>query len=92
LIDSLRSRWYYPEDRFGNISADKPKKPNHPFEDCGDSYCYMACGALPDITRKPAKDQGRIITRFDPRFVDDPRFARQSRDDDVYDNFDPRLN
>ncbi len=41
LIRSLRGRWYYPQDRIGNVQKDIPKKPNHPWEDLGDALLYM---------------------------------------------------
>ena len=91
LIDALRSRWHYSEDRFGNVTSEKPNKKNSPYHDCGDSYTYMVCGALPDFTREQPKDQGRVFTNFDPRFINDRRFSSSEEDAQVISNFDPRM-
>jgi len=46
-IRALRSQWYYPTDRYGNVTSDKPKQPNHPHEDFGQSLCYGLCRLNP---------------------------------------------
>jgi len=66
LKRALSGRWFYPKIK-GKISNDKPKKPNHPWEDYGDAFCYMLCamGVSAGVDLRPKPIQVNI--GFDAR-------------------------
>jgi hypothetical protein len=47
LIRALNGGWHYPTNLAGQVTRDKPKKPNHPHEDFGDGLCYVVAGMQP---------------------------------------------
>lgn len=51
IVKSFGGRWYYPQDRFGNVTRDLPKKPNHPWEDIGDAALYCINRIAPSAAK-----------------------------------------
>jgi hypothetical protein len=58
LIRACRGAWYFPTIN-GRVSRDLPKKPNHPFEDLGDSLCYFVGGIAPSREPRDPSTQQR---------------------------------
>lgn len=83
---ALGGRWYYPMNRLGQVSRDLPKKPNHPWEDYGDAFCYMLCAM-------GVQPESNIINRAQPvvESVFDPRFSKEVKTDDFNEPWDPRF-
>jgi hypothetical protein len=74
LIRALRGAWYYPTVN-GKVGRDLPKKPNHPHEDAGDSFCYFVGGIAP--SREPARPRGPLYARSETAAVERNTLGRR---------------
>jgi hypothetical protein len=66
LLRALRGQWYYQTDRFGNVTGDKPKSPNHPHEDYGQAFCYAACRLTTYVQDDGSDDMSQHKSEYDP--------------------------
>jgi hypothetical protein len=78
LIKALRGRWYFPQDRFGHVTKDGPKKPNHPWEDLGDAMCYFIARCRPSRTQYDGIRMPKVVSDYNPmgRYAQDKPHVR----------------
>lgn len=68
LRQALNGQWYYKTDRFGQVTDEKPAQHNHPWEDYGQSLCYMLCRMLPELDIQRRQEKPIVVeSGFDPR-------------------------
>jgi hypothetical protein len=72
LIQALSTRWHYAQNRLGAISNDLPAKPNHPWEDYGDSFCYWVCCAVPELIKRTMVLNGQNVVNADYNPLEQP--------------------
>jgi hypothetical protein len=66
LRRALRGRWFYPRRNDGTVARDLPAKPNHPWEDLGDAFCYLLAGMAPTRVQDPRGEQTHAIRTMGP--------------------------
>jgi hypothetical protein len=70
LRRALAHEWYFAMTRAGQVVRDLPMKPNHPWEDLGDAFCYFSAGVAPSrpaSARRPRKSyQAKGAGDFNP--------------------------
>ena len=64
-LENVKAMRICPEDRFGQVKKDAPKKPNHPWEDLGDALCYFVARC------RPSRNQFDNIRRSGPTVISD---------------------
>jgi hypothetical protein len=63
LRRALSGRWYYAKSHQGELRSDKPKKPNHPWEDLGDALIYLLCRiGVVSLYDETKREGGKVIT------------------------------
>ena len=65
LRKALNSRWHYTVTRAGTEIRDLPAKPDHPWEDAGDAFCYFVGGLAP-AGREGSGRKPDVKSKFDP--------------------------
>jgi hypothetical protein len=77
LRKALSGRWHYAVTRGGVVIHDLPAKPNHPWEDAGDAFCYFVGGLAP-VGREGSGRRPEVITGFN-KITGKPNAAPTSR-------------
>jgi hypothetical protein len=65
LASALAGRWYYAKSHAGDLRSDKPKKPNHPYEDLGDALIYCLC-RISGASMIDSVGSGKIVCNIGP--------------------------
>lgn len=51
LREALAGSWYYKQEANGETEREKPHKPNPPWGDIGDAFCYLIGGMAPSLEK-----------------------------------------
>lgn len=82
LLDrALSGRWYYvTHPATGQVSREQPKKPNPPWADLGDAFCYLVAGLAPMREAPPRDGRPRYAEHGASAWGDETRsLSRSSR-------------
>ena len=67
LARALEGRWHYAVTVQGAVRREEPHKPNPPWADLGDAFCYLLQGMAPMTPPRSTAPPGRTRIDFDPR-------------------------
>lgn len=67
LRKALDGRWHYPTKVTGEVRSIQPAKPNPPWADLGDAWCYLIGGLAPHKAIQPERHRSYLATTaFNP--------------------------